>query len=388
MMIKRRMRSFAAWLVLCLLILWAGAVSVGAEDGEEHGTMPEEYGSFIDSLPDTVSDILPDGAESSDSDAVSDAAQRVSNPEYLLSVLGELLEESVGRLLPTLSLLCGTVILAAVMYLLGGCFAAGTNKTVELCVRLSTYCVIAEVSVASLLHIEAYFQALLSAVASFLPLSGVLYAMGGNLTAAASASASLSVILAVCEFFCAKTVIPVFCVCLSLSMLSAFDGAGALVGQNLSGRIRKWYTTSLGFVMMLLTTALGAQSIITAKADGIAMRGVKLAVSGFVPISGGTVSSTLGTMAASVELIRGSVGVIGMISLLLMLLPVLLELAVMRGILSLAAFVAGMLGCGSEQRLLGELEGLYGYLEGVAVLAAAVFLIAMGIFATTASAVG
>ena len=60
----------------------------------------------------------------------------------------------------------------------------------------------------------------------------------------------------------------------------------------------------------------------------------------------------------------------------------------MRGILSFSAYLSGLLGCTGEQRLLNDVAGAYGYLEGVAVLAAAVLLIAMAIFAVTAAAVG
>ena len=369
---------------LCLLALFLFPLIASAEEE----TVPEEYGEFLDSLPDGVKDALPEGALSQEREELSRAAMEVSDPLYLLSALLAVFEESLDSLLPTLTLLCGTVVLSALLYLIGGYFSSGTGRTVDFCVRLCTYCIVAEVSLASLAGIEEYFRSLFSAVASFLPLSGVLYAMGGNLTAAASASVSLSAILTLCEFLCTKTVIPVFCICLSLSLLSAFDGAGAFAGQNISGALRRWYTTALGFVMMLLTTALASQSIISAKADGLAMKGMKFAVSGFVPISGGTVSSTLGTLAASVELIRGAVGTVGIFAILFLLLPVIVELAVLRGILSLASFMAGMLGCSGEQRLLGEVGGLYGYLEGIAVLSAAIFLLAMGIFAATASAVG
>lgn len=355
---------------------------------EEWDTMPEEYASFIDAFPDSVRDALPDGVLSDTGDEVSRGAMEVSNPSYLLSSLWSLFQESLGRLLPTMALLCGTVVLSAVLYLLAGFFSSGMGRALDLCVRLCSFCIVSELAIVSLQRISNYFESLFGIVSGFLPLSGILYATGGNLTAAASGSLSLSAVLAVCEFFCAKTVIPVFCICLALSMLAAFEGVGAMAGQNLSGTVRKWYNTALGFVMMLMTTSLAAQSVISAKADGVAMKGMKFAVSGFVPISGGTVSSTLGTLAASVELLRGSVGVIGIFAILFLLLPVIIELAVLRGILSFASYFAGLLGCSGEQKLLNDVAGAYGYLEGVAVLAAAVFLIAMGIFAMTASAIG
>ena len=136
---------------------------------------------------------------------------------------------------------------------------------------------------------------------------------------------------------------------------------------------------------MILTSSLVAQNIIASKADGMAMRGAKFAASSFIPVSGGTVSSTLGTLASSVEMIRGSVGVIGIIAIIFMLLPTVIELAIMRLICSISEFAAGMLSCTGEQRLLSEIGGLYGFLEGVAVLCSVIFIIAFAIFASVSA---
>lgn len=289
--------------------------------------------------------------------------------------------------MPTSALLLGIVILSSVLYTVAGSLSPSMNRTVTLCVRLCTFCAAAAVSVRTLESLRSYFDALFATVAAFLPLSGVLYAMGGNLSAAASGSAALSTVLAVCQSICSITVIPFFCICLAFSIPSALEGVGGVAGQTVSGAVKRWYTTVLGFVMAILTASLSAQSILAAKADGVAMRGVKYAVSGFVPVTGGTVSTTLGTLAASVELLRGAVGAVGIAALLLMLIPMIVELALLRGLWGIAAFVAGMLGCAGEQRLFGEIGGLYGYLEGVAALTSAVFLIAMAVFASTAAAV-
>ena len=209
--------------------------------------------------------------------------------------------------------------------------------------------------------------------------------MGGNLNAAVSNSTSLGVIVTVCEFFCTKTVIPVFCICLCFSLLSVFDGIGGAAGGEISASIKKWYTTALAFISTILSLSLATGNLIAVKADNLAMRGAKFAVSSFVPIAGGTVSSTLGTLAASIEMLRGSVGVIGIIVIILMLLPTVLELAAMRLVLGISEFVAGMISATGEKKLLSEIGGLYGYLEGVAVLCSVIFIIAFAIFSSVAT---
>lgn len=350
--------------------------------------MPREYGDFLDALPQEVTDSLPDGVLSEDGEAVSDAAREMTSPAYLLSMLAEAFGAGLSDLLPTLLLLFGIVILSAVFRAMSAGLFQNTAAESELCIRLCTYCVTVGVAVSSLERLEHYFESLFSAVSAFLPLSAVLYAMGGNLTAAASSTATLTATLTLCQFLCSRTVIPVFCLCLSLSFLSVLDGASALSGQSLSASVKRWYGYGLGLIMMILTASLGMQSILSAKADSVAMRSARFVASGFIPVTGGTVASTLGTLAASVELLRGAVGAVGIGVILMLLIPVIVHIALLRGIYALASFLAGMLGCGGEQKLLSEIGGLYGYQEGIAVLCSVIFLIAMAVFASAAASVG
>jgi len=285
---------------------------------------------------------------------------------------------------PVLALVLGIVVLSALLSAVAS-GSQGLSRVSESCIRLCSFTAISGMAVGCVESLSKYFDSLFRAVSGFLPLSVALYAMGGNLTTAAESGASLGITLTVCQFFCTKTVIPVFCICLCMSLISVFEQYGTVAVGAIGGTIRKWYTTSLAFVMMILTCSLAGSTLLTAKADNMAMRGAKFAVSSFIPVSGGTLSSTLGTLAASVEMLRGSVGVIGIVIIIMMLLPTIIELALLRGVFAIGSFCAATLGCGGEARLLSDLDSLYGYLEGIAALSAAVFIIAFGVFASTAT---
>ena len=353
----------------------------------EADTLPEELGEFIDSLSDNVIDSLPEGIFSDDPNELRRAASEAGGVAYLLGRLFDSFGAAFTALVPILATLCGIIVLSAVAHTFASSFSAGLASAVGFAARLCSYCSIAVLSVSAAGRLQQFFDGLVSSVTAFLPLSGVLYAMGGNFTGAVSGSATLSAILAFCELFLSKSVLPVFFFCLALTLLQAFDGGGAFAGQSISATVKKWYSTALGFVMMILTTSLAAQSILSAKADSAAMRGAKFAAGNFIPVAGGTISSTLGTLAASVELMRGSVGIVGVVVVLLMLIPVVVFLALLRGVFALSSFLAGVLGCHGEQRLLSEVGALYGYLEGIAALSSVVFLVAFALFATTAAAV-
>ena len=360
--------------------------NTSSPDEDEADTMPEEFGDFIQALPGDVADSLPDGVFSEDAEEVGRAAGEIGSVVYLFGVISDSFGASFSSILPTFATLVSCVLLASLCHSFAGGFAI--SSAVSFAVKLCSFCTISAAAVGSLARLEGYFDSLFAAVASFLPLGGVLMAMGGNLSGASSGTATLSATLAVCEFFCTKTVIPVFCICLSLSLVTVFDGHGASVGRSLATTVKKWYSTALGFIMMILSVSIVTQSVISSKIDNAAMRGAKYAASSFIPVVGGTLSGTLGTLASSVELLRGAVGVVGIGVILLMLIPIIIELALLRGVFSLAAFLAGAVSAAGEQSLLASVSELYGYLEGIAALSAAVFVVAFAVFAASTGAVG
>lgn len=373
--------------VIFSLLCAALCICVSGEDGEEIEMPKEELEDFLGSLPEGVVDKLPSDIDVENADSLLSSATEMSSVNNLLGMIFEAFGGAVTEIMPTLTLLLGIVVLSAVAHHFSANLGGGMSGAVSFACRLCSYCSIAAISVGSLSRLKEYFDSLFAAVAAFVPLSGVLYAMGGNLTCAASGTVTLSATMAICQFFFSKTVIPVFSACLSLSLLSVFDGISSSAASTISVTVKKWYTTALAFIMMILTAAVAAQGVLSAKADGAAMRSVRFAASSFIPVVGGTVSSTLGALAASVELLRGAVGVMGVVIILMMLIPVVVYLAAMRGALAVASFTAGMLGCSGEKRLLDEIGSLYGYLEGIAAISAVVFIIAMAVFASTAAAV-
>ncbi len=367
-------------------LIFIGTTPSRASEYEED-RVPSEYGDFISSLPDYVIEALPDTALDDNKSSLYEAAEELSRPTSVLSAILRGFGSQISNVIPTLAKLLGIIIISSLAYSLSSSLGEGIGRSVTIVTRLACYVSVCSVTFSTLGDLQEYFNSLFSAVGSFVPLSAVLYAMGGNLTSAVSESSGISITLAICEFICTKTTIPLFCLCLSLSLLSMLEGGGG-VGASLSNDIKKWYLTSISFVMLVLTTSLASQNILAARADGVAMRGAKLAVSSFVPLSGGTLSSTLGTLSSGVGLLRGSVGIIGIAVIILMLLPTIIYLSLLRLCFSFCSTLCGLLSCTGEQKLFSELNNLYGYLIGISALSAAVFVIALAIFAKTATPFG
>jgi stage III sporulation protein AE len=234
--------------------------------------------------------------------------------------------------------------------------------------------------------VSNYFAGLGRLTATSVPLLGVLYAMGGNASAAAASSAGLSVYMTVLESTVTASILPFCGICMSFALVNALDPSIRL--STLLATVKKNYTTLLAFLMMLLLAMLGAQTTLGARSDTLAMRGVKFAVGNLIPVVGGSVSELLRSVSAGVGYLRGTVGICGILLILLYLLPTLTELFLLRLTWQLAASFADLLGCDGEKKLLDEFASVLGFLLSAAAICSSVLLLAFSLLAHCAAAVG
>ena len=378
------MRCKAVCLFFFLLLCAAGVLILPAR-GEEAVTLPEAYGDLADLLPPEVEELLPEGMLSENTEEALEATRALSDWQSLLriffSAIGLRLEDSVGLLCT----LMGLILVAAVMGRLKEGIGGTSGELFGFCLRLSLYTAICLQTVAVLDRVQVFFTQLTTLMGGMIPVMGVLYAIGGNAGQAAVSQEMMLVFLGVCEYVSAVVTPPVCAVCMAFSLMDAFGMRLTL--SPLCGQIKRWYVSLLGLIMFLLSLALSAQSVLVGRVDSLSMRGVKYAVGNLLPVVGGAIAGTLGTVSAGVSLLRGVVGPSGILLILLLLLPTLVELLLLRATLSLAASAAEILSCDGEARLLREIASLHGYLAAAVSICSVVFLLALALLAHGAVAV-
>ena len=372
------MKGNSRGIVFCamavLLCLWISPTA-SATETEYEVAVPDEFAGILEQLPQELRESLPDGIFSKDENDFSAGVGEMSNPAFLLSAVLEMLGVKIRESAGALCVCIGLVLLAAVLSQLS--HLAGERAELRFCNRLCILCAVLSGSFGVLSGVIDYFSQLTAMITASIPAMGMLYAVGGNVGAAAANSATLTAALSVCGAFCGKSVVPVFGTCFALSMMTMI-----VPGIDLSGfvnLIKKTWMTVFGFLSLLLTAALSMQTLLAAKSDSLGMKSAKYVAGNLIPVLGGTVAGTLGTLGASVELIRSSVGICGMLLLLLLLLPSLLHILVLRLVYMRAGALARTLGCGDEAGLFGELTSLYGYLAGTACVCTVVFFISFAL---------
>ncbi|MBQ2734810.1 MAG: hypothetical protein IJF33_03165 [Clostridia bacterium] len=378
------------WLLLWIpVFLFVIRFPIFAEEDstEISEKMPEEYQSLLDTIPEDIAALLPDGIFSSDSSEVSEAVRELSHFSYLLNTLLSLVGAHIGDCMKLLSLLCGILLLSAVFRTVRASIGSdGLGHAFSFCTTLVVTISLITQGYRSLKGVTTYFSTLTALTTACIPLMAVLYAMGGNVTAAVASSAGLSVFLTVLENLVSRSILPFCSICMAFALVSALDPS--LRMGTLLATVKKNYTTVLAFLMMLLLAMLGAQTTLGAHSDTLAMRSAKFAVGNLIPVVGGSVSELLRTVSAGVGYLRGTVGICGVLLLVLTLLPTLIELFLLRVTWQLAASFADLLGCDGEKKLLDESASLLGFLIAAVSICASVLLLSLTLLTHCASAIG
>lgn len=352
-------------------------------------TLPDEFLAMLDTLPEALQSSLPDAIFSSDANEVQLSLSQLLTPASCLSLLLEQLSAPLRAQLNTLLGLCGILLLCALWNCVSTQLKSLTlTPILQLLCRTAIFVLTSTHAMTQLSVVSAFYQDLQALNTAFLPLMGVMYAMGGNIGTAAANQTTLTLSLSLVELIGGQTVLPLFALCLCFALLGAFESTVGARMAVLTGKLKKWYTTALSLVMMLLSALLGAQHTLQARTDSLTFRTVRFAVANSIPVVGGGVAEMLRTAASGVEWLRGLTGMSGIVLLFLLLLPTLLSLWLTRWMFSLSADVAAWLGCPAEGKLLTEISSLYGYLLAVVAVSVLCFLFALLLLLKCTAATG
>lgn len=386
-MVKKRVfLTTCAVLFAFLLLLPAGAEEAtgAAESVEESG-----FGAireFRESLPPEVTALLPDGFFGEDPETVASAVQNAADVPKILAYIRDFLGVSLRQALPLLAAVSGILVLSAVLRAVGATSGVGTGRAFSFCSVTVLTLLLLRQSLSGVSRLRAWFEMLCTLAGSMLPMMGTLYALGGNVGAAAANHTVMSVFLSVAQMLCTRAVLPVAGICLLLAVCDALTGRAAL--KPLGNLIKRTFTLGFSFLMLLLSFLLGLQTTLAAGSDTLALRTVRFAAGSFLPVVGGSVSEAMKTVAGSISYLRTLAGSGGILVLFLFFLPTFLTVLTTRIVFLLCGALAELLEAKSEGRVLSELASVYGFFLAViaAVFTMAVF--ALTIFAHCAVAGG
>ena len=364
-------------IILCTICTSAKEASVDVE--------PEEWESFVQSIPEESLSAFPDGALE-DTESFGEAVEQMSGFEYISGEITAALGVELEGAVRLATGLCAILVLSAVF----SCASSSTGNgallsAVRFCSAGALFATVIYTQYSHFSAIERFFSSVTHLMEGMIPITASVWAMGGNLSTAAVGSSSFYVALGICNRLFAKSIIPIAAV---MSVLALCD---AMSDEMKTGRmlaaLKKIYFFFLTLVMSVLLSAMSAQTAIASAADSATARTARLVSGSVIPILGGGVGETLRTVAGGVTYLKNVLGIGGILMIFFLLLPVGLSVLLTRAVFLFTGGLADILGCSGEARLLENLGEVYGCILSVISAVAVTFVLALCIFIKTVVAV-
>ena len=362
----RRALSFIAVFVLFMMCPCAIA-------GTDNGILSEfrgELTEFTDSLPEELRKKASNYLESEN--ALGGLPEMASASSLLRKIWDQVISvwpSTVGLFFS----LFGVLILSAVLRRLQSSFSReGMGIPGELC---SSLCIVVcitpwlENMVASG---EAYLRSLAAMCDGVTPIACALFVASGNLTAAATVNASLMLVYTLIQNIIEVFYIPIIHFLFALSVVSYVGGVIRL--DSIGRFVRQLFTWLLSLLTLVLSLVMGIQHSLALNVDTFSIRTVKFALSNVIPLVGGAISDAIGTVAGSLNIIKGACGTLGIVGVIVLLTPPLIHMLLLRLAIGGAEGAAEIMGCEKEGMLLGEIHSVFGYLLAVMALASVLFV--------------
>lgn len=198
---------------------------------------------------------------------------------------------------------------------------------------------------------------------ALLPCIAAASAASGNAVSGAARYAASSLFMDVLLTIGTQTVLPLITAYLATAAANAALPSGALNGPV---KLIKWICgTVLAVLTTVFTLYLTLSGAVSGSADAVTKGIAKSAISASLPVVGSIISDATDTYLAGVQLLRGTIGVLGLIVVLCVCIGPFLGLGVHYLFFKAAACIAEPFAESRLSALLGEIGTAYGMALGL-----------------------
>lgn len=320
-------------------------------------TVHAEY-TYDEALSDLMTEIGADELEGllpEEFDLSDPAAVTAISPYTVLQRIWRMFTDRLTAPMRTFGLLLGVILLSALAdSLKGDDDAVGTVYEVV--------CVLCAVAIAAEPVCSAFLQSafVLEHTADFVltysAIFGGILAASGGISTAVVYQGSMAILCEIAMEVAARLLFPLLSMCLAMSIVDAINPAVSLAG--IIKCVQKVAAWLLGLLMAVFLGLLSVQSMVAVSADRATTKAAKYMISGFVPFIGGAVSDAYTAVLGSMGVLRSGVGFLGILALVSLLLPVLLELGIYRMLTAAAAALAELFASDQLARLFRSMESV------------------------------
>lgn len=359
--------------IICFIfIIYIFTLSVSAQETDIYKEQLENSGALEmeEHIPQDVNDYLNEnGIDINDYNWVNNI-----KTENVFSHIFDFLKSGIKKPLAALGCVLAIIIITAILF-------DTQNNSVNTVVLFSQTLGVAGIIIVPVLSAintaVSAMKACATFMTAFIPVFAVITASAGKTATSVSMSALLLGAANGVSLLSNFAVLPLIGGYMSLSLATSVS---PLIQNNgISGAVKKLSLWVMSFISTVFLGVLSIQTVVNAHADNLSMRTAKFIIGSAVPVAGGVLSEALGTLTASVSLLKSSVGIYGVIICCLIFLPIIIELILWRFSLWVADFVSLQFSLSKISSLLQSIDAVLSILIGVILLTAAMFIISLSV---------
>ncbi len=208
-----------------------------------------------------------------------------------------------------------------------------------------------------------------------LPVMALLTAAGGGVTSAAVRQGATVLFSQLLMTAMDRLLIPLVYCYVAVSCAQAAVGNPGL--QKLAGLLKSAATFLLTALLLTFVGYLTASGAIAGSVDASAVKAAKLAISRAIPVVGGILADASETVLAGAGVLKGTVGVAGMLVVLAICLTPFLQLAVQYLLYKVTAALCATVAQPRLSQLIDAIGGAFGLVLGMTGAGALVLLVSL-----------
>ncbi|MBQ8209740.1 MAG: hypothetical protein IJZ35_04065 [Clostridia bacterium] len=149
-------------------------------------------------------------------------------------------------------------------------------------------------------------------------------------------------------------------------------------GDSILSAVKKGVNMILGFCSAIFTGISGIKNLLSSGADKISVKGVQFILGSSVPVVGGALSEGLSSIIAAVSLMKSTLGVVGIIITIVVVLPAACELILWSLSLSLASYVCSIFAQPKTESVIQAFKFSVSMMLSLILFCAYIFIVSTG----------
>ena len=214
-------------------------------------------------------------------------------------------------------------------------------------------------------------------VYAFIPAFCSIVVASGGITTGFSTNTTLLILAQGLSFISSNFFMPIVNCYLALGVTSSLRYELNL--DKLLSSLKKIITTCISFVSGVFVSVLSVKTAVAGRADMLGLRSIRFAINSVVPVIGSSISEGLLSIQAYSSLIKSSVGIVGVMAVVLVFLPSIIEVVLWRISLTLCVIVSDIFGDKSVSAVLNAFLNTLLLINVILILSMVTTVISFGI---------